>query len=182
MTMLGPNLDKLMTNAAYDLKPTLATGKYIADIDGFMVKKYINYYSLWNQNEFAAIVRLSDDAIPIVDQVWINKDFRRQKLFSKMLWFFKTRLNHPQLLLGRIHSNDMQEVVLGLSRFKKSWYKNGVIEPFNKDTIDNYYSYAGPTKWFLMLENDGDFSDWPQFNSLNGMPDYIRESYDWQIE
>jgi len=156
---------------------------HIGDIDKFVVKKYNNFYSLWDNAIFVAMASLNNEYIPIVDHVWVNKDYRGQKIFSKMLWFFKTRLNHPQLLLGDIHSSDMQEVVKGLSRFTKSWYKDGTIKPFDLKTLSSYYSPLQPTGWHLLLENTGNFSNWPKFNnSLDGLPDYIRESYDWQVE
>jgi hypothetical protein len=183
MTMAGPNLDKLATKFANNAKDILATGFHIGDIDHFTVKQYKNFYSLWDKGIFVATASLSNDHIPIVDQVWVDNEYRGQKVFSKMLWFFKTRLNNPKLLLGNVRSTDMQEVVKGLSRFKKFWYKDGIVEPFDANTLDKYYNRLQPTGWHLLLENVGDFSNWPKFNnSLDGLPDYIKESYDWQIE
>ena len=96
-----------------------------------------------------------------------------------MLRFFKTRLNRNQLLLGAVHSKDMQEVVKGLGRFNKKWYNIDTNEtkPFDIDNLDDYYSYLGPTSWRLMLENTSNFN-WPMFNN-NG---FVKESYQSYID
>lgn len=131
---------------------------------------------MWDGDKIAATTSLSNDTLSIVDQVWVSPDYRGQKLLSKLLWFYKTRLNHPQILLGRMHSTDMQEVVKGLSRFTKSWYKDGKTEPFDLNT---FYNNTKSTGWLLLLENDGDFSNWPKYTTGKC---FIYEVYEWQIE
>ena len=158
-------------------------GKHIGDIDNYQVKQYEHFYSLWDKDlliGFNSLTKDKADAPIVVDIVWINPDYQGKKLFSKMLWFYKTRLGHSKLMLGDIHSLAMQEVVKsGLSRFKKSWLKNETSEPFDIKTLDKYYDHSKSTGWQLVLENDGDFSNWPKFTDGK---DYIKESYDWQIE
>ena len=157
-------------------------GGHIGDIDDFKVLKYYTMYSVWDDGKLIACTSLSEDEIPVVDTVWVDKNRRGEKLLSKLLWFYKSRLGHSKLLLGDTHSMNMQEIVHGgLRRFAKSWYNIDTGEKIKLDPsdLDKYYDEHFPTKWRVMLENSGDFSAWPKFNTGT---DFIRENYDWQIE
>jgi hypothetical protein len=171
MTMRGPNYDKLATKLANEYSSIWKTGKYIADIEQFKVLTSDSLqvpgattYTLWDENKLVAFASLVNENE--VDGVWVDSEYRGQKILSKLLWFFKTRLNKSPLILGDIHSTDMQEVVKGLSRFEKKWFniKTKEVEPFNAETLDKYYSFLKPTNWRLMLENDGEFN-WPMFKT-----------------
>jgi hypothetical protein len=171
MTMRGPNYDKLATKLANEYSSIWKTGKYIADIEQFKVLMSDSLqvpgattYTLWNENKLVAFASVINENE--VDGVWVDSEYRGQKILSKLLWFFKTRLNKSPLILGDIHSTDMQEVVKGLSRFEKKWFniKTKEVEPFNVETLDKYYSFLKPTNWRLMLENDGEFN-WPMFKT-----------------
>jgi hypothetical protein len=180
MTMRGPDYNDLANKLANDNAEKWQTGKHIADIEQFKVKVSDSeqlpgalLYTLWDKDTvvaFAALIGGNE-----VDGVWVNPDYRGQRIFSKVLWFFKTRLNKSPLILGDIHSKDMQEVIKGLSRFEKKWIniRTQEIQPFSLDTLDNFYSSARPTAWRLMLENDGEF-DWPMFRT--GMQ-FMKEDY-----
>lgn len=179
MTMRGPDLSKSAQTFVDANKRRWAThGKYIADIENYKVLLDGIYYTLWDNDVLVAAASLSN-ATNEVDDVWVNPDYRSRKIFSMMLWFFKTRLNKDKILLGQIHSKDMQEVVKGLSRFEKKWYniRTNAVEPFSVDTVDNYYSHGGPTPWRLMLENDGDFN-WPMFNQGG----FMKEAYEVYVD
>jgi hypothetical protein len=185
MTMRGPSYEKLANKYAMDNSARWKNdGQYIADIEDYKVLKNnghasnVDHYSLWDNDELVAFATLSNDNV--VDGVWVNPLYRGQKIFSAMLWFFKTRLNRSPLILGDIHSTDMQEVVKGLSRFNKSWVntKTNDVEPFDLKTLDQFYSYTNPTAWRLILENSGEFNDWPMFKG-NG---FIKESYFSYVE
>lgn len=184
MTMRGGNFSSIAERYGKEHQISWRTeGKHIGDIDNYQVKQYEHFYSLWDKDlliGFNSLTKDKSDAPIVVDIVWINPDYQGKKIFSKMLWFYKTRLGHSKLMLGDIHSLAMQEVVKsGLSRFKKSWLKNKTSEPFDIKTLDKYYDHSKSTGWQLVLENDGDFSNWPKFTDGK---DYIKESYDWQIE
>jgi len=157
-------------------------GTHIGDIEKFKIKQYGIMYSLWDGDKVVACASLSEDTIPLVDHVWVDEDYRGQKLYSKLLWFFKTRLGHSRILLGDTHSRNMQEIVVnGLSGFTKSWYstETGENEPFDKNSLDKYYSdNTKPTEWRVMLENFGTYQNWPKFSGN----DFIRDHYDWQIK
>lgn len=180
MTMRGPGIINLAQNFVNQNRERWKEhGKYIADIENYRVLKDGIYYTLWDNDILVSVASLSD-ATNEVDDVWVESKYRGKKIFSMMLWFFKTRLKRDKLLLGAIHSRDMQEVVKGLSRFEKKWLnvRTNQIEPFSLETLDDYYSYAGPTPWRLMLENLGDFTDFPMFNGGS----FIKEAYEIYIE
>lgn len=173
MTMRGPNLDAQAERFIEHNKNRWFTqSEYIADIETYKVLQDGIYYSLWDDTILVAVCSLSD--VNLVDNVYVNPEYRGKKIFSMMLWFFKTRLNRSPLMLGEIHSKDMLDVIQGLSRFRKYWYniKTEQIELFSLDTLDNFYSYLQPTNWRLMLENTGEFN-WPRYNGDG----FIKESY-----
>jgi len=179
MTMRGPDLSNVAQQFVDANRDRwFKNSKYIADIENYRVLQDGIYYSLWDSDIIVAVASLSN-ATNTVDDVWVNPDYRGRKIFSMMLWFFKTRLNKGKILLGQIHSKDMQEVVKGLSRFEKKWYnvRTNVVEPFSIDTIDNYYSYGGPTPWRLMLENSGEFN-WPMFNQGG----FMKKAYEVYVD
>lgn len=153
-------------------------GKHIADIENYKVLQDGLYYSLWDDTTLVAVCSLSN-ADNTVDDVYVNPEYRGKKIFSMMLWFFKTRLNRSPLMIGPSHSSMMQEVVKGLSRFKKYWYniKTNEKEPFSLDTLDNFYSHLNPTPWRLMLENTGEFN-WPMYNGGG----FVKEAYEPYVD
>jgi len=174
--MRGPNYDKVANKYGEQNKERwYNNGKHIGDIEEYNVRQDGKYYTVWDNQSLIAYSSLENEN-NIVDDVWVHPDYRQQRIFSKMLWFYKTRLNRSTLMLGKVHSPTIQEVVKGLSRFDKYWLniKTNETEPFELDTLDNFYDYLAPTPWRLMLENNGDFSDWPLFSE--GMS-YIKEDY-----
>jgi hypothetical protein len=175
MTWRGPSYEVSSQQFADTYRDIwLSNGKYIADIETFKVRKYQNYFSMWTDTDvLVAFAKLIDNE---VDDVWVSPEYRKQRLFSQLLWFFKTRLGKSQLIIGSIHSPLIQEVVKGLKYFKKSWVnlQSKETSPFALDTLDNFYGQTGPTDWRLMLENSGDFTGWPMFR--NG-ESFITESY-----
>ena len=179
MTMRGPDFSKQAEQYGNMNKERWLThGKYIADIENYKVLQDGIYYSLWDDMALVAYCSLANTD-NTVDDVFVNAAYRGKHIFSMMLWFFKTRLNRSPLLLGKVHSKMMQEVIKGLSRFNKYWFniRTNEKQPFSLDTLDNYYNYLAPTPWRLMLENSGDFSDWPMFNGGG----FIKESYESYI-
>lgn len=130
----------------------------IANIDSFDVRKVKNHYSVWDGTVLVAFASLSTSEPPIVDDVWVKPEYRGKGVFAKLLWFFKSREGHPKLLIGGVHSEMMQDVIKKLSNFKKSWYKNGEVQPFDPKTLDKFYTGFGSSHWQLMLENNDDLS------------------------
>lgn len=179
MTWRGPDYSKIAKQfGEIHADIWFTQGAHIADIEQYQVREYNDYYSVWDNNKLIAYTSLKAS---IIDDVWVDESYRGQKLFSKLIWFYKSRLNQNPLYLGKIHSPMMQEVVKGLSRFKKRWYniQTHQTEPFDVNTLDDYYSDYGSTDWRLVLENTGDFTDWPMFNTGSS---YIKEDYTAIIE
>jgi hypothetical protein len=179
MTMKGPNLEKQAEQFANKYKDRwYSQGKYIADIEDYKVLQDGIYYSLWDKNNLVAVCSLTN-AENMVDDVYVTSEYRGRKIFSMMLWFFKTRLNRSPLMIGPTHSIMMQEVIKGLSRFNKYWYNISTSEKatFSLDTLDDFYSYLQPTSWRLMLENSGEFN-WPMFNEGG----FVKESYEPYVD
>ena len=174
MTWRGPDYEVISQKFAEKNRENWLSGKYIADIEQYRVLVTGNFYSLWDDEDvLAAYSSLIDN---IVDDIWVNPNYRRQHLFSKMLWFFKSRLNKNPLVIGKIHSPAMQEVIKGLSKFNKSWLNvnTNEVKPFDATTVDEYYSNSGITDWRLIIESMGDFSDFPMFRTGSS---YIKEDY-----
>jgi hypothetical protein len=147
-------------------------GKHVGDMEQYQILQDGIYYSVWNDEELVACCSLSNSD-NTVDDVWVNPKYRGQRIFSMMLWFFKTRLNRSPMMIGPVHSVMMQEVIRGLSRFEKSWInlRTNERQPFSTETVNQYYSHLAPTAWRLVLENSGEFN-WP---STGG--GFVIESY-----
>jgi hypothetical protein len=178
MTMRGPDLSKQAEQFANNNKDHwLKHGKHIANIEKYQVIKDNNYYSLWDDDTLVAYCSLIDTN-NLVDNVYVAPSHRGQKIFSMMLWFFKTRMNRSPLMIGQVHSKIMQDVVKGMSRFNKSWIniKTNEKQPFSIDTLDQYYSYLSPTDWRLILENSGEFN-WPMKGG-----GFVIESYEPYVD
>lgn len=153
-------------------------GTHVGDIEDFQVIHDGVFYSVWDNDTIVACSSLSNNE---VDHVWVNPQYRGRRVFSMLLWFYKTRLNQSPLVLGQVHSSDMSEVVKGLSRFHKFWFNTRTNEkvPFSIDTMNDYYSYHEVTPWRLILENSGDFTGWSMYNTRTS---FIYESYSPYID
>lgn len=183
MTMRLGKMDNQLSTIVNQNKESWKTGSHIGDIED---KKVLLYkatdknliYSLWKDDEFVGY-SLVIDANPIeISQAWIDPEYRKQRIFSKILWFLKTRMNYSPIQLGDIHNRDTVEVLKNLSRFKKYWWNGRDKIPYDPDSINQFYSLEKPTHWKLLLENDGDFSSWPKYTTGY----MIKDFYDWQIE
>jgi hypothetical protein len=167
------------------LKTHPKNAKHVGDIDSFKVRRYGNFFSVWDGDQLVAALKI--DPIPgahtVVDDLWTKASYRGKKILSKLLWFLKSRENHKQLLLGKVHTPTTQEIISsgGFSQFKRYWFDpiTGDTEEFEPATVDKFYS-MGKQKWSLMLESRDDFFDMPRFNTLDA--GYISQAYDWQIE
>lgn len=152
-------------------------GNNIADMDNFTIRKYKNTYSVWDNDTLVACADILPNEIPTVDNVWVNENYRGQRLFAKLIWFFITRLNYKQLLLGESHSALMREAIKNLSNVPKVWYnvKTKQTEPFSIDTMDKYYAIPF-NEWMLMFTENG-LKDWPMRNGKG----FTKESYEGNV-
>jgi hypothetical protein len=179
-TLRGPNFDTLSQKfGEKNYEKWKNIGKHVGDIENFKVLQDGIHYSVWDNDTLVAFTSLSDTNV--VDDVWVNPAYRGKKVFSMLLWFYKTRLGRDKLMLGPVHSPQMQEIVKGLSRFNKNWVNVNTheIEPFSIDTLNDYYSSGRITPWRLMLESQLSGIEWPMFNTNSS---YILESFSPYIE
>ena len=185
MTMRGGNFDIPATEYVKAFEKHLNNFTHIADIEDFKVMKWVylnvdTFFLLLKDEKIVCFAKVQNkDNLKMVRNIWTDKEFRGKGLLSKLLWFFKTRLNYSKMVLGDMHSHDTQQIVKGgLSKFEKFWYKDGKQEPFSLQTLDTYYNDSKPTGWLVMLENDGQFDNWPMFKGT----DFCRDNYDMYIE
>jgi len=180
MPLRAGNLEKSAQDFADKNREQWLKAEHVGDIGQLIVRKDKLVYSVWDGDKLVACASLEDGKYgSIVDNVWVNKDYRRQKIFSKLLWFFKSREGRDKLLLGKVHSDDTYQLIngVGLSRFQKYWIKDGKTEPFSPATVDKFY--GSEYGWQLVLENGDDFfNDFPRFS---GCHNWIQEDYEWQI-
>lgn len=167
----------------------------IADIEEFKVKKLQKgnafNYALFVGDDMVLIALVKplnkmmypllkiDEKAAEVDDVWVAKEFEGKRLYSKFLWFLKSREGYHQLLMGKVQS-DVTIAFLkagGLSKFEKTWRNTatGEVRAFNPAAMDEFY---GTSNWRVVLESTStEFDDYNRFNEGN----WIQESYDWQI-
>ena len=190
MAYRGGDLRSQADEYAKKQEVNLKDAEHVGDIEEFQVKKkgkIFKIFSLWKDDELVALASLDPipNAYAVVDDLWVKDTFRNQKLLSKLLWFFKSRENHPKLLLGKLHSDDTYSVLKagGLSKFKRYWFDpiSGDTAEFNSDSIEEFYK-GRKSGWSLMLEQTEEnyFKNMPRFNTLES--GFVKMSYNWQIE
>lgn len=175
MAIRGGNFETIGQEYADTHKAAWAAGDKVGDLDNLTVKKSATTYSLWDDAEFIAALRVrpAGDAFAI-DDIWVEPRRRGQKLLIKLLLFLKTRENMQRLVLADVHSDNMIALLRanGLKLFKKYWVNDkGEVKEFSPETLDDFY---GAGRWKLVLENTSDFSEWPRFNGEG----YVQQSYD----
>jgi hypothetical protein len=189
---LRQSADKFAANMIHkfqDVKP-------IADIEEFTVKQLQAgngfHYALFSGDEMVLlafvkpldkmmypVLKMTGEAAE-VDDVWVAKHFEGKRLYSKFLWFLKSREGYHNLIMGKVQSDDTIKFLKagGLSKFNKTWQNTatGSVKVFDTAKMDDYYKTQN---WRLVLENDStEFDDYNRFNEGR----WIQESYDWQIE
>lgn len=181
MTMRGSNFDDIAEKfGQMNALRWFSNGKHIGDIEQYKVVQDGIYYSVWDNDVLIAFSSLKDSNNE-VDDIWVAPSYRGQKIFSKLIWFYKTRLHKNRLMLGPVHSKTMQDLVVGMNRFNKAWVniRTNEVEPFSAETVDDFYSYTGSTPWRLILENENDFTNWPMFAEGKS---FIKETYSEYID
>lgn len=185
MAIKSGNLRKLADTFASSHKHEWLSYPHIADIDEMQVLRYENHYVLLKDGALIAHFQIDpvphDNSAAIVDGVWIAEHAAGQKIFSRFLWFLKSREHRSKLIFGDVHSSETYDLLKagGLSRFKKSWEDNstGSKIDFDPSTMDEFYTRS---KWKLVFEcYDDSFDDFPRFTLDEN---WIKETYEWQIE
>lgn len=188
---LRPSADKF----AASMIPKFQDTAPIADIEEFSVKKLQAgngyHYALFSGGDavlLAFVKPLDKMMYPVlkiagkaaeVDDVWVAADQVGKRIYSKFLWFLKSREGFYQLMTGKVQLDDTIKFLRagGLSKFNKTWQNTatGEIQNFDAGDMDKFYSTRN---WRLVLENEStEFDDFSRFNTGR----WIEESYDWQI-
>lgn len=185
MTMRAGRInDRLAQTIVNTNKNKWAQGEIVGEIEHYTLRKSANIYSLWDDDAYVASASLSDEdaqGLSLVNLMYVAPEYRAQGILSKLLWNFKTRQNRSKLVLQQVHSDDLYTIIAngGLSRFNKHWINaNCETQPFDLDTLNQFYRYDQPSGWRLVLENTGDLTFFPKFSPGE---DWILEDYSWQI-
>jgi hypothetical protein len=160
--------------------------KHIADLDSFEVQSNGSYFVLLNESEIIFICHV--DSVPnyghIIDNVWVDKSYSNKKLFSKMLWFFFSRMKKQPLYFASVHSTETMNALKagGFSKFKKTWVNDFLNKemPFDPESIEQYYA---STKWKLKLELSESLTEILEEvqDSFFRTESFSRVAYDWQL-
>lgn len=163
--------------AANNKKIWYNNGQDIADMDNYTIRKYNDAYSVWDNTKLVACASILTGEIPVVDSVWVNSEYRGQRMFEKLLWFFLTRLNYSQLLLGESHSELMRKAIENLKIAPRFWYntKTKEVVPYEAGSTDKYYELPFD-EWMLMIAENG-FKNWPMRNGKG----FTKESYEGNV-
>ena len=163
--------------------------KHVGDIDEFSIyRDLMTFVIIDGGMEIVLVGRI--DNVPHygtkVDDVWVDEEQSGKRLFSKFLWFLRSREGFSPLYFGNVHSSETYELLKsgGFSKFKKTWvndYENSA-EEFTPQTLDKFYTSS---KWKLKLESTGQLEELVEevgaarFSSVHDS--WIKLSYDWQI-
>jgi hypothetical protein len=178
MSIAIGNIDKGLSKIADKMKDKWINGEYVGDIEDSKILKLDNVYSMWddlNLISYVSVTPLQNIKDIVEINYWTSPEYRGKRVISMFLWFLKTRQNFSKMIIGGVHSDDTINMLRngGLSHFNKKWInlKTGETVQYDrtKDIDDNksyepYRSRLAQTEWRLMIENAGDFGDWPRFN------------------
>jgi hypothetical protein len=183
MTMKVGNLSYNLSRYFAKASKEIEQFKHVGDIeDQFKVLNRDSEFLLTSNDVPCAYFFVKhDDALTEISVAYVEESFRKQGVFAKFIWFLKRFFSADKITLSDVHSSDTVEALKKLkNRFSIFWEKDNKREKYDPNNTEKYYSDSKPTGWKVVLENDGDFSNWPRFFDLN-RPD-IRQHYDWLIE
>lgn len=137
---------------------------WVGDIEEYKVYKrdreHFTDYAIFNDGKVVAYAVLEQN---VVENVFVVPEHRKRGLFSMFLFFLKQNEGLSQIIMGMRHSKDTLEAIKRIARRFNIYWSNGKEKvPYSPETTDQFYSETAPTKWKLILENDGDFTDVPK--------------------
>jgi hypothetical protein len=182
MTMKAGNLGPALKNYFNHFSANLDGFVHVGDIEKIQVLKKDDIYFLKTADVSVGFFQvLQKPNSCTLQNAFIDDSFRGLKLFEKFIWFLKRNEGYDKIFMGDTHSKDMQNAIKSLShRFNISWVKDNEKQPYNPDNTDKYYHSMKPTGWVILLENDGDFTDWPKF--FNEGLVCVKQYYDWILD
>lgn len=105
--------------------------------------------------------------------IYITPALRGKGMFGAVLWFLKRNEGMSRIVLGKQHSEASIESIKRISdRFNVYWTNGTVTHPYNPNTVNQYYSIAGPTEWRVVLEHSGDFTLWEKYWNPTNLETY----------
>lgn len=168
--------------------------KHIGDVEIYQCFQHGLMYFLLDRGEIIFVCKLEKFyGLPeamMLDSVWLDKAYEGKKIFSKMLWFLRSREGFKQLVLGDNHSKDTFNLLKGggLSNFNKEWFnsKTKETDKFDLHTMDHFYKTKD---WKLILTSNKDGDDLTEevkndrFSFTTDLKyGFTKSSYDWQIQ
>jgi len=146
--------------------------QHIGDIEELKVFYKDTIYLIQKENKCVAFFHvLEENNNALFEVAYVIPEMRRQKITSLFVWFLKRNQGYSKIIFGDKHSINAVDTVKEIGhRFNLYWIKDNDIQPFDPDTISQYYSLEHPTGWKLMLENNGNFTNWPKYFN-NKIPD-----------
>lgn len=163
--------------------------KHVGDIEWFSVHRDLMTYVVIDDSENIVLVSRVDHVPKYgtkVDDVWVDEEQSGKRLFSKFLWFLRSREGFSPLYFGNVHSSETFELLKsgGFSKFKKTWVNDfeNKEEEFNPNNMDEFYTSP---RWKLKLESTQALDELVEevgsvrFSSVH--ESWIKLSYDWQI-
>lgn len=191
-----PIADKFATDYKKFYQKHKAEFKHIGDVEIYPCYKHGSSYFLFDDSEIIFICSAEksfiEDGALLIDSVWLDSKYEGKKIYSKLLWFLRSREGVKKLILGNQHSEDTYNLLKagGLSAFNKTWINTltDEREPFDKDTIDKYYAGSN-ANWKLMLESNSkgdELTEEVKNDRFSYVTDlkygYVKSVYDWQIQ
>lgn len=180
----GPSLSFHIDTWAKNNMHLLNTAKPMGQIENFTVRTVNGMYGLFDDKTCIALLNTKKyDSFTMLDPVWVDSQYRKQRVLSKLIWFLHSRENIGPMGLGQVHSTDTMDVlrVGGFKQFQnKRWFNMSSQETaaFDPSQIDKYYRGHGADKWIVILEG-WSVGPWPKFPTENN---WIIENYDWPLE
>jgi len=118
-------------------------------------------YAIFLQDKIIAFFVIDSGEL---STAFVSKSERKKGLFSAFLFFLKRNEGMNEIILVDLHNEDTINAIKRIyKRFKTSWVKGDEKVDFDPTIEKPYYLLMKPTGWKIMLENDGDFSNYLKF-------------------
>jgi len=170
--------------------------KHVGDVETYPCYQHGLLFFLLDAGQIIFICKLEDfyyeNNAKKLDSVWLDSAYQGKQIFSKMLWFLRSREGYTKLVLGDIHSQDTRNLLRrgGLSKFDKTWVNINTREreKFSPETMDKFY-LNNNSVWKLLLESNAEGDDLAKkvkefrYSFMTDLNlGYTNAIYDWQIE
>lgn len=187
MTIRAGSHEARLAQAVEQFADMNTTAEHVGDIEQFTVYKRqrgdLTDYAIFRHDQLASY----GVTIPHKQELSITytlPEFRKRGVFLAFLHFLLRHEGYNRIVLSDNHSEDTVRAIQRVyRRFDTFWERGSERAPYSPDTIDTFYGIGKRTGWKLVLENDGDWSNFPRYayrnpdGSLNGQSDLLGECY-----